>query len=176
MSQCIRERPKRSIFFNRTSNTGGQGLNRQYHDGGAEAPWQLHAPRRKTLTVGTKIRSNRSLDRAVLPRLSKGLSLEGRASRAPEARRAAGGATGDCAKAFKSRPSERAWGRPLNSGGGKTLAGRPNTAESWDDVGSNQLDEVDTTKLHDKKIFGNSFEQCAARGPNICRLSHRAKS
>ena len=90
MSQCIREKPKRSILHNRTSNTGGQGLNRQYHDGGAEAPWQLHAPRRKTLTVGTKIRSNRSLDRAVLPRLSKGLSLEGRASRAPEARRAAG--------------------------------------------------------------------------------------
>ena len=113
MSQCIREKPKRSILHNRTSNTGGQGLNRQYHDGGAEAPWQLHAPRRKTLTVGTKSRSNRSLDRAVLPRLSKGLSLEGRASRAPEARRAAGGATADCAKAFKSRPSERAWGRPL---------------------------------------------------------------
>ena len=90
MSQCIRERPKRSILHNRTSNTGGQGLNRQSHDGGAEAPWQLHAPRRKTLTVGTKIGRDRSLDRAVLPRLSKGLSLEGRASRAPEARRAAG--------------------------------------------------------------------------------------
>mgnify|MGYP003310529300 CR=1 FL=1 len=116
MSQCIRERPKRSIFHNRTSNTGGQGLNRQYHDGGAEAPWQLHAPRRKTLTVGTKIGRDRSLDRAVLPRLSKGLSLEGRASRAPEARRAAGGATGDCAKAFKSRPSERGESWPLSTG------------------------------------------------------------
>ena len=89
MSQCIRERPKRSIFLNRTSNTVSQGLNRQYHDGGADAPWQLHAPRRTALTVGTKRRSNRSLDRAVLPRLSKGLSLEGHASRAPEARRAA---------------------------------------------------------------------------------------
>ena len=113
MSQCIREKPKRSILHNRTSNTGGQGLNRQYHDGGAEAPWQLHAPRRKTLTVGTKIRSNRSLDRAVLPRLSKGLSLEGRASRAPEARRAAACLSCDWYQCFiYGRKGSESW--PLN--------------------------------------------------------------